>query len=316
MTEPSPDPRPHAPGPSRALICPLMFSRTRHARAPAPVPRRRITIAGGIVFGIVFGIVGLLCLPVLSPDARAGGVSGMATEWTQLANNAELGVIAGIESQILDTEAESLLKQIQQLQTQIQSYQIMLRNIQSLPTQHLKDAVQPILKLRQIGASAGAVATGGQTLDRFLRSGLIQDPLYEQSGLDRARVAERYNDWQIQWDASLESGLGAANLTYADVESEARLLDTIQGRLGTETGQMQVLQGANQMAASMTRHLGGLRAITATQVEQNGIAWSRVLADMDRKEAEQRRHEREVHETLEALDQRDQGRTLQEIFLD
>ena len=249
-----------------------------------------------------------------APTAAKG--PAVAKEFTQLANNAELAVIAGLESNILDTEVTSLAKQIQQLATQIQSYQLMLRNIQSLPEQQLRDATQPIMQLRQISQRAGLAAASGASLDTFLRSGLIQDPLYEQSGLERARLAERYNDWQGQWNSSLETSLSSANLTLSDVESEAQLLQTITSRFGSEVGQMQVLQGANQVAAAMSRHLGGLRAITATQVEQNGIAWSRVLADMDRKEAADRLHEREVHETIEALDNAQQGRTIKEIFLD
>ncbi|MCY4288577.1 MAG: hypothetical protein OXC63_08290 [Aestuariivita sp.] len=241
---------------------------------------------------------------------------GVAKEWTQLANNAELAVIAGLESDILKTETTSLAKQIQQLQTQISSYELMLRNIKSLPAQHLRDATRPILQLQQIGERAGLVAASGASLDTFLRSGLIEDPLYEQSGLERARLAERYNDWQGQWDSTLETSLSNANLTLADVQSEAQLLQQISSRFGNEVGQMQVLQGANQLAAAMSRHLGGLRAITATQVEQNAIAWSRVLANMDRDEAADRRHEREVQETIEALDNADQGRTIREIFLD
>lgn len=248
--------------------------------------------------------------------AGPGGL-GNAKEWTQLANNAELGVIAGLESRILSTETRSLLTQVEQLTTQIRSYEIMLRNIRSLPEQHRRAAIAPILRLREIAGEAGSVAGSARDLDRFLRSDLITDPLFDRDGLERARLAERYDAWQDQWDASLETGLRTAGATRADVESEARLVDLISRRFGSEAGQMQVLQGANQMAAAMARQLGGLRTITAAQVEQTGIAWSRVLADMDRREAGARRHEREVHETLEQLDaQRGQGRALQDIFLD
>lgn len=260
-----------------------------------------------------------LCLTLLAPAPGLAGPGnlGGAKEWTQLLNNAELATIAGLESRILSTETQSLLKQVEQLATQIRSYEIMLRNIKQLPEQHLRAAMGPVLRLREIASEAGALAQSGGSLDRFLRSGLITDPLYQRGGLERTRVAERYDDWQAQWQSSLESGLRAAGATVEDVGSEAELVDLITRRFGSETGQMQVLQGANQLAASMTRHLGGLRAITATQVEQTGIAWSRVLADLDRREAAERRHAREVQKELESLDgARGEGRSLQDIFLD
>ena len=248
--------------------------------------------------------------------AQAGPAGLRATEATQLMNNAELGVIAGLETQILDTEVKNFLNQVEQLRTQIQSYQIMLRNIASLPQQFLQQAMQPVVALRQLASDAGSLAATGRNLDQFLRSDMITDPTFNRSGLDRARVSERYDDWMQQWNRSLETSLGAAGATMSDVETEANLIDQITRQFGTETGQMQVLQGANQIAAVIARQLGGLRQITATQAEQTSIAWGRQLSTQDLREAEQRAHEREVRETLDALDNRDQGRSLREIFVE
>ena len=227
-----------------------------------------------------------------APVSAGPGGFGAATEWTQLLNNAELASIAGLEARILSTGTEQLLTEVEQLATQLRTYEIMLRNVRSLPEQHLRAAMAPVLRLREIGAEARSIARAGQSLDTFLR----------------------YDDWQSRWQASLSAGLGAAGATLADVKSEAELIDLVSTRFGTEAGQMQVLQGANQIAASLARQMNGLRAITATQAEQTSIAWSRVLADMDREEALRRRHEREVHETLESLEAVPPGRSLNDIF--
>jgi len=276
-----------------------------HGRGP--VPLGRIALAVGL---------GLAALAPPAPAPAGPGGLGGASEFTQRLNNVELGVIAGIESRILDTEAASLLKQTRQLETELSAYRIMQRNVRNLPQQHLRDAARSITRLRGIAHEAEAVVGSGQALDRFLRTEKIEDPLFERDGLDRARIAERYDDWQGQWRSSLEASLRASGATFDDVESEARTVDLITRRFGTEEGQQQVLQGANQLAASMTRQLGGLRAITASQVEQNGIAWGRVMADMDRREAAEREHAVEVRETLEAFDAQPEGRTIEEIFLE
>ena len=228
-------------------------------------------------------------------------------------NNAQLGQIAGLEGSILAVESEQLLTQARQLQTQMQVYEVMLRNIKSLPEHYLRNALGGVMRLRDVAQQAGAIAQSGAALDNFLRSDLITDPLFERRGLDQAQTSESYTAWNNRWHQSMETGLRSSGLTLEDVESEARVIDSITQRFGSETGQMQVLQGANQIAASMVRQLNDLRGLTATQSETVNVAWGRVLSDMDRTEAGQRLHEREVHETLEQLDSV-QGRSLNEIF--
>ncbi len=259
-------------------------------------------------------LAALLLIGTLAPaPLHAGAAAGGATEWTQLLNNVELAQIAGTEGAILATESEALLAQVQQLATQIQSYQIMLRNIKSLPEQHLKQALGSVLRLRDVAQEAGAIAHSGSALDDFLRSDLMTDPLFERRGLDRAQSRESYTAWNNRWHRSMEAGLRGAGLTLEDVESEGEMIDRITERMGSETGQMQVLQGANQIAAAMARQINDLRALTATQSETVTVAWGRVLSDMDRKEAAQRRHAQEIHETLESLEGVE-GRSLNEIF--
>ena len=243
----------------------------------------------------------------------AGGVTGVASEWTQLMNNAELAQIVGLESSILATESQQLLTQARQLQTQMEVYQVMLRNIKSLPEQHLRSALGGVMRLRDVAQQAGAIAQSGAALDSFLRSDLITDPLFERRGLDQAHARESYTAWNNRWHDSMDAGLRGAGLTLEDVESEARVIDSITDRFGSEAGQMQVLQGANQIAASMVRQLNDLRGLTATQSETVTVAWGRVLSDMDRTEAARRQHDQEIHETLEQLDSVE-GRSLNEIF--
>ena len=263
-------------------------------------------LCAGFLFGLIFA---------LAPHpARAGGGAGFATEWTQLLNNVELGQIAAIESAILSTEAESLVAQLDQLRTQLAAFEIMQRNIKSLPEQHLRQAMGAVRNLREIAGAARSISRSGASLDNFLRSDLITDPLFERRGLDRARSRESYTAWNDRWNASMENGLRGAGFTLADVEDEARLIDRISTLFGSEAGQMQVLQGANQIAASMARQMNDLRALTATQAETVTVAWGRVLADMDRREAEQRLYETQLKESLEQLDAQEQGRTLNEIF--
>ena len=250
----------------------------------------------------------------LAPPALAGGLTGAATEWTQLANNAELGRLIGIETRSLATETQSLSVETRQLQTELQALEIMRRNVLKLPASHIGNVIGPVLRLRRIAGQAGSIAVDGRSIDAFLRSDLITDSLYDRRGLDRADLSASYDDWNSQWNSSMETNLRQTGLTLEDVETEARLIDRIQSRMGTEEGQMQVLQGGNLVAASMARQLNDLRRITATQSEQTSIAWARRLDEMDRREAADRERQREIEESRRQLQNQGEGRSLNEMF--
>lgn len=262
-----------------------------------------------------FRILALAVVLALAPPAAlAGGLTGMATEWTQLANNVELGRLLGIETRSLHTETQSLAAETEQLRTQLQALEIMRRNVKRLPDHSLGNVIEPVVRLRRVAQQAGGLAIDGRNLDTFLRSDLIKDPLYDRRTLDRANLAESYDGWTTQWNASMETNLRQSGFTLEDVETEARLIDTVQSRLGTEEGQMQVLQGSNLLAASMARQMNDLRRITATQSEQTSIAWSRRLDEMDRREAAERDRQREIEESRERLRNAPDGRTLNELW--
>ncbi len=154
-----------------------------------------------------------------------------AKEWTQLANHFELVSIVGLEGKNLAVNAETLANEIQQLATQIQTHQAILRNLDRMPDTVLTEAMEPVQRLHGVMAEARSVAADGQRLDEFLRSDLITDPLFDGQVLSDARLAERFDQWLEVWDGSLEAGLQQVGLTFEDIESEAQLLDQISNRL-------------------------------------------------------------------------------------
>ncbi len=244
----------------------------------------------------------------------AGGLTGMATEWTQLANNAELGRLLGIETRSLATETKSLAVETRQLETELQALEIMRRNVKKLPGRYVGNVIEPVLRLRRIAGQAGSIAVDGRSVDAFLRSDLITDPLYDRRGLDRADLSASYDDWSARWGSSMETNLRQTGMTLEDVETEARLIERIQSQMGSEEGQLQVLQGANLVAASMARQLNDLRRITATQSEQTTIAWARRLNEMDRAEAVTRVRQEQIEESRQRLRNAPRGRSLNDIF--
>ncbi len=248
------------------------------------------------------------------PAAAGGAATGGATEWTQLANNFELASLVGVEGRNLGINTQSLLNEVRQLATQIQTYQAILQNLERLPENYLQEALGPVRELHRIMGQARAIAASGETLDQFLRSDLITNPLFEGEGLEDAQISERYDAWLGVWDGALEVGLRQVGLTLDDVTSEAQLLDRINGQFGGVDGHLKALQISNELTGSVARQLVDLRALNATQAQQNTAAWSRVLADLDRKEAAQRKTDVLIRETIESYEGESDRRTIHDIL--
>ncbi|ART99353.1 hypothetical protein [Yoonia vestfoldensis] len=265
----------------------------------------------------VFGVTALMSTVVFGGGTLAGTVAGFggATEWTQLLNNAQLIELVGMEGKGLAQEAQILSANLEQLRTINETYQTLLYNAQTLPDSFKDQVLENVLETRSVLERAGAVARDGRSLDMFLRSDAITDPLYESGNLDDARLSERYTDWLDSWNGALETGLRQAGFTFESVETDAALIDAIQGRLGSEQGQLQALQASNEIAATMTTQMVDLRSLTATQLQQNSIAWGRVLAEQDDREAARRSTEQALKQTIENVEaERDTGRGVQEIL--
>lgn len=262
----------------------------------------------------IFTAAAVLCWAQAAHAGGGGALGGGATEWTQLANNAELASILGVESEHLGVSVETLSAELDQLRTQMQTLETMIRNSELLPDAATREMIGQFTKLQEIMREAGAVARDGATIDNFLRSDAIEDPLFDRSRITQAGLNERYNIWQGHWDGVLSSSLGQVGLTVSDVETETALIDTLNGQLGTEIGHMQAMQLGNQLAGSAARSMSDLRLLTAAQTQLNSVAWGRQFAIQDQREAEDRAFQDQLQKDMDALEAVPPGRSLNEIF--
>ena len=224
--------------------------------------------------------------------AWAGPVTGGASEWTQLMNNAELVTLVSKETQNVALNSEQLLTQVETLRTQLAAYENMVLNTLNLPETIWRDVEASLQQLHGAMSEAKSLAFDGGKLDQMLRSGLLTDPLYEISGLSQGEFEGRYDQWEQLSSSALESTLSAARMTVKDIETEAKLLDRIQQQGKTVRGQVEAIQVGNELAASVAHQLTKLRSITAAQNEQTAIFQGRWLAQMDAEEAARRKTSR------------------------
>ncbi|MBX5186276.1 conjugal transfer protein TrbJ, partial [Rhizobium sp. NZLR5] len=75
----------------------------------------------------------LMLSSALSLPAQAGGVTGQATEWTQLANNTELISLVGKSAEQVNNQITQISQLAEQIQNQLNIYKNMLQNTAQLP---------------------------------------------------------------------------------------------------------------------------------------------------------------------------------------
>ena len=231
--------------------------------------------------------------------AYAGVVTGEATEWTQIANNAELVALVAKETEGVAINAEQLVTQIETLKTQFLAYQNMIRNTLNLPETIWRDVEGSLKELHGVMSEAKSLAFDGAKLDNILKSELILDPLYQANGLSKGEFQGRYDQWGKLSNSALTAALSAARMTIKDVETEAETISKIQEQGKSVKGQVEAIQVGNELAGSVAHQLTKLRSITATQNEQTSVFQGRWLAQMDAAEAHTRktaRHAAEIEE--------------------
>jgi P-type conjugative transfer protein TrbJ len=239
----------------------------------------------------VFKTMGLLAMLLASTSVglhAAPTPFSEATEMTQLMNNAELIGIGKLEMEQVGLQVDQLKAQLDLVQGQLKAYENMIQNTLNLPETVWGDVTKTLGQLRSVYSQANTLAMKGAQIDEFLKQGLVDDPLFAQSGYSRDAYAERYDDWVERSQAALEGTLQSGRLTMEDVQSEAAMIERIQDQGRTVKGQVEAIQVGNELAASMARQMTQLRSITAAQNEATAVFQARMLADMDADEASKR----------------------------
>ena len=195
-------------------------------------------------------LTGAFVLPGLS---RAGVVGGIATEWTQLANNLQL--------------VNKYIRQGEELRQKILMVADMARNTANLPFQVFGPVMADIGRLAGVVQNGRALAYSMANLDAEFRNRFRG---YQYN----ARTWFRdYRDWS---QTSLDTTLGtlrAAGLQGEQLASEQAVLDQLRGMAQSSDGRMRALQVSNQIMEQQVQQLMKLRQL--------------ILADLQSKQAYQ-----------------------------
>jgi P-type conjugative transfer protein TrbJ len=203
--------------------------------------------------------------------AQAGGISGVATEWTQRLNNIQLTEENSTTLQQLENQFQQLqheLTMIQHAELQTQS----MTNIQQNPI--FGSAMQDMMQLSNIVQQGNALAYSMANLDQEFSN------RYRGFGYTTStNYPLQYKKWlQTSLDTS-HGALDALNIQGSQLNNDTQLLTRLEQQSQSSTGLLQAIQTANQLAAQEIVELQKLRQLMMVDIQSKQVFQAQQLSD-------------------------------------
>ncbi len=227
-------------------------------------------------------LVAALILPAGLPlPAQAGGVTGQATEWTQLANNAELVSLVGKSAKQVNNQITQISQLAEQIQNQLNIYKNMLQNTAQLPD-HVWGQVENDLKnLQSIVNQGQGVAFSMGNIDDVLKQRFQSFADIKSNLPNGASFSTTYQSWSDTNRDTIAGTLKAANLTAEQFSSEESTMSELRSMSESADGQMKALQVGHEIAAQQVAQMQKLRGLVSQQMTMMGTWYQSEQAQKD-----------------------------------
>ncbi|MCU1329721.1 MAG: Conjugative transfer protein TrbJ [Bryobacterales bacterium] len=194
---------------------------------------------------------------------------GNATEWTQIANNLQL---VGMSA-----------KQIQQLNTAIQTYQEALRAGRVLSNMQWRSAQQDLLNVAQITALGQGLSYSMADIDRQFRQSY---PGFTPSA---GPFFQQYQKWSQTALDTIQGSLRGSGLSYQTLKNEQQYTAYLQAQSSTSAGQMQAIQVGHQISIQNVNAMNHLRQLMLTDMQsKQAFQAYQLQKDMSQQQFEQK----------------------------
>lgn len=227
-------------------------------------------------------------LSTASPTA-AGGATGAATEWTQLANNAELINLLEKSGVQIENQVKQIGQLAEQIQNQLRIYENMLQNTARLP-QHAWGKVEADLKrLQKVVDTGQGIAFSMGNADDVLRQRFASYADYRTDLPDGETFSSSYQAWSATNRGTIAGTLKAASLTADQFSSEETTMRSLRTLSETSDGQMKALQVGHQIAAEQVGQMQKLRGLVSQQMTMMATWYQSDQTDEDLAQARRER---------------------------
>jgi P-type conjugative transfer protein TrbJ len=227
-------------------------------------------------------VIAAVCMLSVSSAANAGGggLTGGATEWTQMANNAEL--IKQVEESVkqVTNQITQITNQVTQITNQITMIQDMVLNTLALPNQIFKDVKGVYSKVQDvIGKSRGLaynMSNFGSELERRFQSYADMGNL---SGGDAyASAARSVINTQME---TVHTTMEAVSEVFNELGDDASALEELQQSASSAQGRNQIMQATNELLAFLGQDAMKLRQLQMMATQMTGAVYEAERAKND-----------------------------------
>ncbi len=234
-------------------------------------------------FAAMLSLVMVLCS---SLEAKAIYCSNCSTKFVQALDRVtNVSQLSTMMSQ-LDNDVAQTAHQLRMVQQNVEQYENMMKNTKNLDPSVLSDMQG---EFRRMGNLIRELDTRKAEADAAARK-------YQEMYPDQAAIGGMgQGEYQQQWDTWAAENDRAAKATYqmsskqlGDLQDADEYDARVQELLNTPEGRMEAIQAGNQLSAMALQESRSLRALLATQAQQQAQA-----AAMEQKEKQaQEEHSR------------------------
>nr|WP_234906134.1 P-type conjugative transfer protein TrbJ [Allorhizobium pseudoryzae] len=218
-------------------------------------------------------------LPIAS--AHAGSVTGAATEWTQLANNAQLIDLLKSSGLQVDNQLTQITQLAEQIQNQLKIYENMLQNTTQLPDHIWGQVESDLNRLRNIVDQGQSISFSMGNADDVLQQRFKSYADLKTNLPNAESFSSTYQSWSDTNRDTIGSTLKAASLTADQFDTEEGTMRSLRSMSESADGQMKALQVGHQIAAQQVSQMQKLRGLVSQQMTMMGTWLQTEQTDKD-----------------------------------
>lgn len=228
----------------------------------------------------VLTVVAILLSPYPA-SAGGGGLTGGATEWTQLLNNGELVSLVGHSATQIDNQVTQITQLAEQIQNQLRIYQNMLQNTAQLPA-HVWGQVQSDLeRLQSVVTKAQGISFSMGNIDDVLSARFKSYSDFKASQPTGQTFSATWQSWSATNRDTIGGTLKAAGLTAEQFSTEEATMSQLRSMSESADGQMRALQVGHDIAAQQIAQMQKLRGLVSQQMTMMGTWYQSEQASRD-----------------------------------
>lgn len=214
-------------------------------------------------------------------SVQAGSATGAATEWTQLANNAQLVDLMKSSGIQVDNQLTQISQLAAQIQNQLKIYENMLQNTAQLPSYVWGKVESDLNQLRSIVEQGQSISFSLGNADDVLHQRFESYADLRTSLPDNATFSSTYQSWSDTNRDTIASSLRAASLTADQFDSEEGTMSSLRSMSETADGQVKALQVGHEIAAQQVAQMQKLRGLVSQQMTMMGTWLQTEQTDKD-----------------------------------